>query len=546
MNALPNQPFLSKDFSPRGGGIDFLGLRYVGLNILGRYLVPELNNVTQDMGTFFLGAWIPWKFEKLCNREIYTEKSYKAFRESIEVAISLNMSHDFSGPLKFGPVRNRIGITQDPKLPGELTFKKAQRNTNNSIFAAAMYGPALRALGLIESYRVAGEKPDSSLNIALAAKDPDTIGMAEAIDKSLQNSRAKHFINSLNGGKLSQKQIDDLGIYGLCPSIFRDQKFEKLHRSFEKKLLPNEKNAPGYGRTLTARLLIETLRTHKELTCDQIRDVWYTGMYEDGNRLTLQDEELKKHMKTWSFLMARQYQRYPLELFLWCFEDALRNGCRSIEDVIEYWSERTQSAAGSLNGTFLDLLHSASEGYSGSSDLKISETWNNQVSGTHEKFEYQRSSQDDSACMQGLQMLAGWYWRMLSRNETVSKESVELVTLGGSDRMSMRWFLNWISQRKDFKTEDFLKDVFSDLIFSQHMRVALARFDGTSQRLRFVLGDNGIEPTISAKKDIGRRGIPWMRDRLDMLVYLLCDIDVTETNSKGQLSIKRDLTESSD
>ena len=542
MNALPNQPFLTKDFSDPGGGIDFLGLRYVGLDILGRYLVPELNNVTRDMGTFFLGAWIPWKFKKLCKKTTYTEKNYKVFRESMEVAISENMRDDFSGNLKLEPVRNHIGLTQKPKLPAELTFKNAHRNTSNSIFAAAMYGPALRALGLIESYRVAGKKPGSSLNIALAAEDSDTIGIVEVIDKCLQKSRAKYFVNSLKGGKLSQKEINDLGVHGLCPSVFRDQMFVKLHRSFEKKLLPTEKNMPGYGRTLTARLLIETLHTHEELTCDQIRNVWYTGMYEDGNPLILRDEELQGHMATWSFLMARQYQRYPLELFLWCFEDALRNGCRSIKDAIQHWSKRTQSAGDSLDGTFLDFLHSATEGFSGS-DLEKSKTWNNKVNTTHEKFEHQWSSQDDSACMQGLQMLAGWYWRMLSRNKTAPKE---LVTFGGSDRMSMRWFLDWIRQRKNFKTKDFLKDVFSDLIFSQHMRVALARFDGTSQRLRFVLGDNGIEPTISAKKVIGSRGIPWMRDRLDMLVNLLCDIGVVEMNIKGQLSTKRELTESSD
>jgi len=34
--------------------------------------------------------------------------------------------------------------------------------------------------------------------------------------------------------------------------------------------------------------------------------------------------------------MARQYQRYAIELLLWCFEDAVKNGNRSIEAVIEY------------------------------------------------------------------------------------------------------------------------------------------------------------------------------------------------------------------
>lgn len=538
MNSLPSQPFLTKDFSPKGGGIDFLGLRYVGLNMLGRYLVPELNNVTQDMGTFFLGAWIPWKFRKLCNKATFTEKNYGAFRESIEVAVSLNMRDDFSGPRNFGAVRNRIGITQDPKLPCKLTFKNAHRNSSNSIFAAAMYGPALRALGLIASYRVAVENPDSSLNIALASEDSDTVKIVEAVESHLNKSEAYYFVNSVNGGELSQSAIDDLGIHGLCPSVFRDSAFAAVHRSFEKKLLPYEKKALGFGRTLTAKLLIETLRGHEGLTCDQIRNVWYTGMYEDGNRLTIQDEELINQRTKWSFFMARQYQRYPLELFLWCFEDALRNGCRLIEEIIQYWSDRTISGGVSFNGTFEGILQDEADGLLSSSDIQTSETWNAQVNGTHERFEHKWSSKDDNACIEGLQMLAGWYWRMLSKNENAPKE---LVTLGGSDRMSMRWFLEWIGQRRDFKINDFLRDIFSDLVFSQHMRVALARFDGTSQRLRFILGDNGIEPTISARQDIGKREIPWMRDRLDMFVSLLCDIGIFSVNNEGAITIKREL-----
>ena len=58
-NVLPNKPFATEDFSLPGGGIDFLGLRWVSLTILGQYLVPELNNRTSDIGMFCLGTWIP-------------------------------------------------------------------------------------------------------------------------------------------------------------------------------------------------------------------------------------------------------------------------------------------------------------------------------------------------------------------------------------------------------------------------------------------------------------------------------------------------------
>lgn len=123
-------------------------------------------------------------------------------------------------------------------------------------------------------------------------------------------------------------------------------------------------------------------------------------------------------------------------------------------------------------------------------------------------------------------MLAGWYWRMLSRkNDAKTKE---LMNLGGSDRMSIAWFLSWLNERRDLPMRDFLTDIFSDLVFAQHMRIALARFDGSAQRLRFLLGDSGIEPTISARADLGDVSLPWMPDRLDTLIGLLCDCDVLE------------------
>jgi hypothetical protein len=145
-----------------------------------------------------------------------------------------------------------------------------------------------------------------------------------------------------------------------------------------------------------------------------------------------------------------------------------------------------------------------------------------------DRFEYVAEPEDDLAVIHGLSMFAGWYWRMLSRREDTRTK--RFMNLGGPDRMSMDWFLKWLTARKDFPLPNLLKDIFSDLIFSQHMRIALARFDGTSQRLRFLIGDGGIEPSVSAKADMGNLYLPWMPDRLDTLAYLLCDCDVLIEN----------------
>lgn len=129
-------------------------------------------------------------------------------------------------------------------------------------------------------------------------------------------------------------------------------------------------------------------------------------------------------------------------------------------------------------------------------------------------------------------MLAGWNWRMIAWQQDPACN--DFFNLGNSDRISIGWFLKWLHARRNQPVRHLLKDIFSDLVFAQHMRVALSRFDGNAQRIRFLMGDNGIEPTISARKDFGDLDLPWMQDRLGTLIALLTDCDVI-TDNDGEL-----------
>jgi hypothetical protein len=534
MSSLPERPFLTKDFSPRGGGIDFLGLRYVNLHIVGSDLIPELNNVTRDMGTFFVGAWIPWKFAQVCKKNQYTERNYCTYREKVEVALSLTMRNQSAASMEHGPVRNRVGITQQCELPAELSFKNAKRSPENTLYAAAIYGPALRALGLIESYRAQAEG-GHTIDIAVAASDPDTETILESLDRELAKQEAYRALTSLKSYEFTWEQIDALGAAGLCPSASRSETFKAAKPCFQRKLLPEDPQSLGYARTRTARLLLATLAQQAPLKIHDIRDTWYTGSFGDGSRFKLKDDDLKDQRTRWSFFMARQYQRYAIELFLWCFEVALRDGSRSIDDAIRYWERRTRKEGLNFDGSFRDVMRSVAGGLHCVDDLDTSAKWNTTVHGAHEQMEYIEQPQNNAAGISGLKMFAGWYWRMLARENDADHK--DLMTLGQSDRMSMSWFLDWLRKRQNMPVREMLKDIFSDLVFSQHMRVALSRFDGNAQRLRFVLGDSGIEPTVSAKSDLGNRGLPWMPDRLDTLAELMCDIDVLKMNDQGSLEL---------
>ncbi len=528
MKALPAKPFTTADFSLRGGGIDFLGLRWVNLTIVGRDLIPELNNVTADMGTFFLGGWIPWKFHQLCaGGSDYTEKNYKSFREKVEVALSLTLRDELDIPRNCGQVRNRVGITQKNPLPGKLSFKDAKRTEQNSLYAAAIYGPSLHALGLIKIYHSQARDGAKALEIPIPGDDEDALAIMKGVDASLRKSGSYQALASLDSTEFKAKDVSKLAADGLDPARYRAAAYAPLKACFRRKLLPAQHDDPGYARTLTTRLMLATLSQRNRLTTDQIRNAWYTGMFEDGKPLQIKDQELADHCLRWSCFMARQFQRYAIELLLWCFEDAIKQGNSSIEAVIEYWERRSKSGGFDGSVTFEHFARGNAGKLLKKDDLATSQAWNESVHAGDEHFEYVDEPRDDNAVINALRMIAGWYWRMLVRQQNVKAKN--LLNLGnGADRMSMSWFLQWITDCKKLSVRNLLKEIFSSLIFAQHMRIALARFDGTAQRLRFLIGDSGIEPTISARSDLGERDLPWMPDRLDTLAGLLCDCDVLE------------------
>jgi hypothetical protein len=524
---LPNKPFTTKDFSLEGGGIDFLGLRWVNLTIVGEYLLPQLNNVTTDMGTFFLGGWIPWKFKQLCasgKENDYTPDNYRAFREKVEVAISQTLHGDMSFNRACGLVRNRVGITQKCKLPGKLDFVSAQRKSQNSLYAAAIYGPALIALGLVKTYHSLDRTGTKRLKIAVPGDDSETEAILQGVDRSLKRTNAYSLLASLDTAPFTAKDIWKLAEVGLDPARYRAAEYRDLKARFRRKLLPDDAKDPGYARTQTARLLFKTLQQAQPLTTDQIRNIWYTGMLPVGDLLYLEQQELADHATRWACFMARQYQRYAIELFLWCFEDAIANGNRSVAEIVDYWLKRATAGGEKLPETFADVARELAGALYKPDEVATSRAWNKKVSADDDRFEFIPDPQGDLSALHGLRMFAGWYWRMLSRQEDARNKT--FMNLGGADRMSMGWFLKWLSDRMNMPIASLLKDIFSDLVFSQHMRIAMTRFDGTTQRLRFLIGDGGIEPSVTAKQDMGNLYLPWMPDRLDTLVALLCDCDL--------------------
>jgi hypothetical protein len=143
--------------------------------------------------------------------------------------------------------------------------------------------------------------------------------------------------------------------------------------------------------------MLATLSQRNRLTTEQIRNTWYTGMFDDGKQLQIKDQELADHCLRWSCFMARQFQRYAIELLLWCFEDAIKQGNRSIEAVIEYWERRSKFAGFDGNATFEHFARKSAGKLLKKDDVATSQAWNETVHAGDIHFEFVDEPRDDNA-----------------------------------------------------------------------------------------------------------------------------------------------------
>lgn len=531
MPILPDKPFLTLSFGPRSGGIDFLGMRQVNLSVFLEQLIPGLNNVTGDFGVFCLGAWIPWKFEKLAGPKTYTLAGFHKFQEAVEVAVAYVTRSGSPAEERFGVPWRRTGVRNLPQLPGKLTFEGVGRNHTSSLYAAALYGPSLRYIGLLApSSALAGDGGASG--IPVAAKDADTEEIVNGVEAAL--ARSKHFdkVNRLDVPAIDAEALEDLGRHGLHPSFFRTAGV-KLKRALLSKLFSAD--PAGETRRLTAALILATIDRTTVKNVEGLRRCWYTCFLPTGKPLALVGAPLQEHRQKWAVFQARQIQRTAIELLLRCFELAVRDGCRTIDAVIARWRNRSpEELSKILSGTVRQLVRGEAAAVSRSPDLlTASRVWNDKVHGAHASYDDPDETDVDAELLRSLRIVARWWLRTSAwiADGVLPRWFQEGQ---GERRMSLGWFHRWVATRLDDSVEAMLHDAFSGLVFAQHVKVALMRFDGEVQRLRFTLGDDGIIPCPEVGEKFGSAP-KRMDDRLGSFVRLLEDLGVLSWQDGGRL-----------
>jgi hypothetical protein len=287
---------------------------------------------------------------------------------------------------------------------------------------------------------------------------------------------------------------------------------------------------------LTAALICQTVTQQQVTDSDLLRRIWYTNLLDSGCHVVLDEPSIREQRDRWAVFQARQVQRTILELFLRCFELAVDAGCREVDEIINHWQLRSPvGVKGMLAGTVEDLVTAEARLVCrGNNFLHASRAWNATVHGEHESYDDIPWSDDNAELVRALQMLARWWLRMCAWIEDAVWPMA--IEANQRERLPMGAFHRWVEQRLQAPLIDLLRDLFSDLVFAQHVKVALMRFDGQVQRLRFTLGDEGIIPTPDVGDRLGEHPVR-MADRLYSFISILCDVGILTWHEDGPLTV---------
>lgn len=176
--------------------------------------------------------------------------------------------------------------------------------------------------------------------------------------------------------------------------------------------------------------------------------------------------------------------------------------------------------------SFEDLVLSRATSVGCEADLgAISVAWRQKVHGSDPKYEDIPEGSEAGELQRAIQMLVGWWLRYYNRlNEEDEKT---LISDAGRARMSAKWFHHWLDERKHLPVSVLLEKGFTETVFAQRLRVALSRFDGQVQRLRFTTGDDGIIPSQNVGSKLGSSPAR-MADRLKSFTGLLQDLEIID------------------
>jgi len=476
-------PCFVRPYRPDKGGVDFLGLRQVNLDMMSNCL-PGINNVTWYIRPFSMVSWIYWKFYQLTEQTgsgKATERDLRVWKEKVETLFT--WSHDIKG------ITGIPGLSFEPPGPGAvpLDFASWKRNAaNTSLMAAVQYGPAAKTIDGLGFLFPAGRSFFQTVG--------EGIALAEALDRSVTRRDRSSLLKDLRPIRATAKQAD--GMYDAW-SILEPSKPERdaFRRAFFNEAAIGDSKALG-RRSTTIQLILDVLaRSRGKLDVAAIRTELFLGHF-TVKRSRLETPNLTTAWLRWFILQLRQAQRLAMEGLLSWFEVRLADyGDRDTDAIVgqtlrvvkdskrAFRFERTPRIVLTRLQRLLPTLQNAldeAETEAHLNPLRLMEKIEEMVES--------RSEELAPYCLHTLFYCAAI--SLLLQDRTGSKSDLRH---GSADRVSLAFWADTLLNWCDVEMKDFLRLLFENLILSQHFAVAARRFDGQTQRLRISIEEEGLE-----------------------------------------------------
>ncbi len=522
MEKIPEGPFIIPPYSPEYGGVDFLGLRQVNLNYMGNCL-PGINNVTRYIRPFSLISWMYWKVHELVKSEGKVKvKSdvINEFCEKVETLFTwghiLNETRGIPGVLSKPPKGKKVS----------LLFKDWHRTKQNtSIMAAVNYGPASKTLGglkFVEPVPVARNIHRTCL---------EGINLATALDSRLKKTSSYKILEDLDNTLGTSTQAEEL--YKVW-NILTPTKAEKeaFIRAFYDASKIGEDSLLG-RRSTTLELALRVLKNNtKSMMLDDLRVGMAYGYTGNLKKIPL-NTPLKDAQLDWLLLQVRQAQRYAFEcLFAWIemqiideslsdMESIVKNAIKSIEkskDIIPT-AKRINQMYRSMFSKYNDLNELIDD--TASNDMAC-------VFSLIYSLSLNMDENRDEVVPLSLRiiMLCILYTKLFKDSNTLRDE----ISWGGTDRISLAHLSSMLDNCEEMALDEFLLYFFENFILSQHFAIAAGRYDGTTQRLRITIEEDGLQSLV---------GAPWRpgitSDRLGAAMSLLGECDMVHYDISNKM-----------
>lgn len=489
MHAIQDSPFFLPLPQEESGGVDYLGMRAVNLQMMDD-LLPGLNNVADCIRPFSLLAWTIWVYEDYHRQHDgkMTAKEFTEFREKIEALFIL--SHRLAQYSVSGIAGSQQATPRGSRVT--LRFRSLGRNAGNTLINAVNYGPGLKGdSGLHFAYPE--PRAPGIFRVTTAGKN-----LAMALDESLRNALTDEQYVFLCSPKELVLSADEAMSFADAWQLHAPSIAEQRH--FYARLYPREDNGPReQARCATIDLIVAVLtQLTAPATAHEIRRNLVMAT------LPALDARVEEARLRWKALQLRQAQRLAMEaLFGWMecciWQDDTHTTsafAKMMTDAIQ--RERPRWHDKSAISDRLEYYRGLAE----DSEALFARGWEDpecDVVGAAARLQNDISGpvRQDQVVVNAfdLLILVAVHTEHFMRSPSLAPYVVNTAL----HRLPLNWWASTINAHFQSPLRVFIERTIESWLISQHLGVAASRSSIDSGRMRLTIDDAGIGSLLASE-----------------------------------------------